>query len=61
MVGHDKTYWHVLGGNQSNAVTITKIAKKRQEGALRWPVGAPLPTAELPMTDIHATVSQNEA
>lgn len=28
-VGEDANYFHVLGGNQSNAVTITRIAKSR--------------------------------
>ena len=61
VVGHDKTYWHCLGGNQSNAVTITKIAKSRQYGELRWPLSYALPEVALTMSDIHATVSANEA
>jgi uncharacterized protein (TIGR02594 family) len=47
--GHVALYWaedaanyHVLGGNQSDAVTVTKIAKSRFLGA-RWPISvAPL-------------------
>lgn len=31
--GEDKTHYHVLGGNQSNAVTISRIAKTRLLGA----------------------------
>ena len=61
VVGHDKSTFHVLGGNQSNAVTITRIAKNRLAGSLRWPKTYPLPTAELPFTTLDATVSQNEA
>lgn len=34
-VGEDDLYFHVLGGNQSDAVTITRIAKKRCSGARR--------------------------
>lgn len=61
VVGHDDLYFHVLGGNQSNAVTITKIAKSRLSGPLRWPRTYPRPKAVLPYTTINATVSTNEA
>ena len=36
-MGQDDTHFYVLGGNQSDAVTITCIAKSRVLGA-RWPV-----------------------
>jgi uncharacterized protein (TIGR02594 family) len=39
--GQDPTAYHVLGGNQGDAVTITRIAKARKL-ALRWPATAPL-------------------
>jgi uncharacterized protein (TIGR02594 family) len=61
IVGHDQAYFHCLGGNQSNAVTITKIAKDRLAGSLRWPRTYALPTEALPMTSLIATVSTNEA
>lgn len=61
IVGHDRETFHVLGGNQSNAVTITRIAKNRLAGSLRWPKTFPLPTIELPLSTLDATVSQNEA
>ncbi|BCH32647.1 hypothetical protein MesoLjLc_45770 [Mesorhizobium sp. L-8-10] len=61
VVGHDRSYFHVLGGNQTNAVTITKIAKDRLSGPLRWPSSYALPTEALPYRDIDATVSTNEA
>ena len=32
----DEDHYHILGGNQSDAVSITKIAKSRFLGA-RWP------------------------
>ena len=35
-VGQDDTHFYVLGGNQSDAVTIARIAKSRLLGA-RWP------------------------
>lgn len=57
--GEDATHYHVLGGNQSNAVTVTRIAKTRLlgsrvpewfEGTLRpnWvtPGGVPVTTNE---------------
>lgn len=61
VVGHESGYFHILGGNQKNAITITKIAKRRLSGPLRWPSTYPLPTDELPMTTIDATISTNEA
>ncbi len=61
IVGHDRTHYHVLGGNQQNAVTITKIGKDRLSGPLRWPSSYALPTEALPHRDIDATVSTNEA
>lgn len=34
-VGEDKVYWHIIGGNQSDAVTIMKKQKRTKgEGAL---------------------------
>lgn len=38
--GEDKTHFHVLGGNQSNAVSIAKVGKDRLLDA-RWPSTAP--------------------
>ena len=35
-IGQDETHFYVLGGNQSDAVTIARIAKTRLLGA-RWP------------------------
>lgn len=61
IVGHDKTHYHVLGGNQSNAITVSRIAKDRLSGPLRWPKTYPLPTDHLPFTTIDATVTTNEA
>lgn len=61
VVGHDKTHFHCLGGNQSNAVSIVRIAKSRLLGPLRWPKTYAPPTRTLPITTIDATVSTNEA
>jgi len=43
--GEDRDAFHVLGGNQSDAVTVTRIARDRFLGA-RWPKTAPPPRAE---------------
>jgi uncharacterized protein (TIGR02594 family) len=58
-VGEDVTAYHVLGGNQSNAVNVTRILKNRCI-AIRWPrgeavVGGPVRLAA------NGTVSRNEA
>ena len=55
----DATSYHVLGGNQSDAVTITKIAKSRLLEA-RWPQGlAPLGITR--HSDTLRGLSNNEA
>ena len=47
LVGEDATDWYVLGGNQSNSVSITRIAKNRLVGT-RWPSTYKLETIALP-------------
>ena len=44
-VGEDDTHLHVLGGNQGDAVSVTRIAKTRLS-EMRWPEEIPLPTAK---------------
>jgi len=46
-VGQDDTHFYVLGGNQSDAVTIARIAKSRLLGA-RWPTTRPPRPDRLP-------------
>ncbi len=43
-VGEDDTYFHVLGGNQGNSVSVSRIAKSRLYKARRtaWKVAQPL-------------------
>lgn len=43
-VGEDRTHIHVLGGNQSNAVSIARYSKTRLLG-YRWPKEAAKPAA----------------
>jgi uncharacterized protein (TIGR02594 family) len=47
VVGEDETDYYVLGGNQSNAVTISRISKKRMLGT-RWPNSFANPNRPLP-------------
>lgn len=46
-IGQDDTHFHVLGGNQSDAVTIARIARVRLLGA-RWPATVPPRAQRLP-------------
>lgn len=45
-VGEDDTHLHVLGGNQGDAVSITRIAKSRLS-EMRWPNEIALPPAQV--------------
>ena len=58
-VGESATNLYILGGNQSNAVTITPIARSRLVG-FRWPASLPLSEAILPKMS-GGTISRNEA
>lgn len=60
-VGEDATYYHCLGGNQSDAVTITRIAKARCVAA-RSPVYTDRPTSAVPIhLSASGPISTNEA
>ncbi|KHA63447.1 TIGR02594 family protein [Sphingomonas sp. Ant20] len=60
-VGEDETAYHVLGGNQGNAVSITRIAKSRLT-ASRWPAGVPVIGGAVKMKTIAGVpFSSNEA
>ncbi len=59
IVGKDNTSWHVLGGNQSDSVSLTRIAKDRLLGC-RLPKGARPDTR--PLTNVvEGGLSTNEA
>ena len=58
--GEDDTTVHVLGGNQSDAVTVTRVLKTRLVG-YRWPTTAPLPTGGPTVLAGGGAVSRNEA
>ena len=61
-VGEDNTCYHVLGGNQSNMVCITRIEKARMSQIRRtaWKVAQPSNVAVVRLTN-SGFVSQNEA
>lgn len=58
-VGYDDDYYHVLGGNQSDSVSITRIEKARCV-AIRWPNNVPH-GPEAPHQTLNVSVSTNEA
>jgi uncharacterized protein (TIGR02594 family) len=59
-LSEDKEAYHVLGGNQSDAVTVTRIAKNRLK-AIRWPKNTPLPTQGPVYAKFTGALSTNEA
>lgn len=60
-IGEDATAYHVLGGNQSNRVSITRIAKNRLIAARR-PAYKTIPKAVRPYRlSANGTLSTNEA
>jgi uncharacterized protein (TIGR02594 family) len=58
--GEDDAAFHVLGGNQSDAVTVTRVAKSRLLAA-RWPVGVSQPLTTIRLTASGQPLSHNEA
>lgn len=59
-VGEDATHYHVLGGNQGDAVTIMRLSKLRCV-ARRWPSGWPVIGGPVKLAANGAPVSRNEA
>lgn len=58
--GEDAQAYHVLGGNQSNAITIARLDKARVLG-FRWPAKFPLPTTGAVHLTTTGALSRNEA
>jgi len=58
--GEDPTHFHVLGGNQSNAVTVSRISKDRLVAA-RWPNGWRVTTGPIHLSAAGVPVTTNEA
>lgn len=61
-VGHDSAAFHVLGGNQSDSVTITRIAKNRLYAIRRpvWKVSQPANIRSIELSS-NGRLSLNEA
>lgn len=59
-VGEDANFYHVLGGNQSNSVNTTRIAKSRLI-ASRWPKGQPVKGQSVWLKSNGLPISENEA
>jgi uncharacterized protein (TIGR02594 family) len=60
IVGEDPTHFHTLGGNQSDAVTITRIGTDRLH-AVRWPAGLARRKSGFLTPRLTAGLSGNEA
>ncbi len=62
-VGEDKSHYHVLGGNQSNMVNVTRIDKSRLvAGGIRWPKTGEAPIGgKVTLSTSGVPVSTNEA
>lgn len=60
-IAEDKDCYHVLGGNQSDAVTITRISKKRCVGIRRPKYNSQPDTVAQYMVSATGEVSKNEA
>jgi uncharacterized protein (TIGR02594 family) len=58
-VGEDATHYHCLGGNQGDAITITRIEKTRCV-ARRWPKGEPVTGGPVKLDAKGAPVSRSE-
>ncbi len=58
--GEDASAYHILGGNQSDAVTVTRIAKERLLAA-RWPVDLPVSGRQILLSAAGQPLSANEA
>lgn len=59
--GEDAAAVHVRGGNQSDAVTVARVAKARLVG-YRWPATVPLPAGAAPrVLEARGNLSANEA
>lgn len=58
-VSEDETTYHILGGNQSDSVSVTRIEKSRMS-AIRWPAGILLPKSGPVYKKFDGAISTNE-
>lgn len=59
-VSQDSDTYHVLGGNQSDAVNVSRIVKDRCVG-FRWPEYYLLPKTKLPFRQFNGKVTSDES
>ena len=61
-VGEDNTHFHVLGGNQNNSVSVSRIAKNRLNQARRtaWKVAQPANVRKVKL-EAKGIITTNEA
>ena len=61
-VGEDKDCYHVLGGNQGNAMSVSRIVKSRlyQARRTKWKVAQPANVRKV-ILSAKGAISQNEA
>jgi uncharacterized protein (TIGR02594 family) len=59
-VGEDASHYHVLGGNQGDAVSIMRLEKSRCI-ARRWPKGWPVIGGPVRLSAVGAPISRDEA
>jgi uncharacterized protein (TIGR02594 family) len=61
-VGEDNTHYHVLGGNQNNSVSVSRIAKSRLHQARRtaWKVAQPASVRKVKL-EPKGVITTNEA
>lgn len=61
-VGEDKDCYHVLGGNQGNAMSVSRIVKSRlyQARRTKWKIAQPANVRKV-LLDPKGAISQNEA
>ncbi|MEQ8292470.1 MAG: peptidoglycan-binding protein [Roseovarius sp.] len=58
--GEDDTHYHVLGGNQKNRVSVTRVSKSRRLGA-RWPVNHAVSGKRIRLSPDGTAITTNEA
>lgn len=60
--GEDDAHYYILGGNQDNEVSITKISKHRlRPGGSRWPLSTPIAPGDPVFMSSDIALSVNEA
>jgi hypothetical protein len=59
-VAEDAGFYHILGGNQSDAVNVVRVPRRRFLQA-RWPTTAPPPAGHVVIADATGKITSGEA